>query len=183
MTLGINGLPKTNTTPSSVTDTDYGNFARTLGVEKDQLKGAVQEQEKKAAGLIKELANDADGYTDADKHRVESEMMDGIASSLGLSDLSNEQMMALMELCKKCLADVEKEVLGANGVKSDKPQMTGTNDNSTTNRNFAPAPRRNSGVDSLGDISNFSLKQLFGDYDAQSLEEETQSPVKAGANR
>jgi hypothetical protein len=120
MTYGVNGVNALGSTGATTgaaggMDADFANVASKLGVSSGALQDATHKAEAEASVRIQQLAADGD-YSSADKQQVEAEMMSDIQETLGLSNLSDDQMMALAELCNKCLAALEKQVLGANGL-------------------------------------------------------------------
>lgn len=94
--------------------------AQLLGVDAEELSGALRSAEQDAAAEIRALAADGE-YSAADRQQVEANMIDRVLDTLGLdrNSLSNEQMMALTNLCRECLAGVENEVLGQNGLSAE----------------------------------------------------------------
>lgn len=161
MTTGaIGATPATGARTSSVTDADYTRFAQTLGVEQGQLRSAVGAAEEKAKGRVRELTADGTPLTENERDAIEEEMMDEIEKTLGLSNLTPEQKMALMELCEKCLADVEKEVAAENGVAV---RGAGTQ---AANSNVAPANTQINNELSASQYNPFQNLNL-ADVDAQ----------------
>lgn len=103
--------------------------AQLLGVDAGALSGALRSGEGAAAEEIRALSADGE-YSAADRQQVEANMIDRVVEQLGIdkNSLTNEQMMALTQLCRECLAGVESEVLGQNGLSAEQSLFAG-NDN------------------------------------------------------
>lgn len=103
--------------------------AQLLGVDAGALSGALRSGEAAAAEEIRALSADGE-YSAADRQQVEANMIDRVTEALGIdrNSLSNEQMMALTNLCRECLAGVESQVLGQNGLSAEQSLFT-ANDN------------------------------------------------------
>lgn len=103
--------------------------AQLLGVDAGALSGALRSGEQAAAEEIAALSADGE-YSAADRQQVEANMIDRVIDQLGIdrNSLTNEQMMALTNLCRECLAGVENQVLGQNGLSAEQSLFAG-NDN------------------------------------------------------
>lgn len=82
-----------------------GQTAAQLGVDEESLSTAMHEAEALYAGRA--------GMSEDQKLAA---MMDHITDRLNMSDLSNEDMMMLAELCRLCLDQWEKEAALEEGV-------------------------------------------------------------------
>ncbi len=96
-------------------EADFAATARTLGVDTGALTQAMHTAEAQAAGQMQ--AYMADGQLDDREQRsLESTLMQSVQRQLGLNNLTNEQMMALTNLCRACIDGMEKQAAAMNGV-------------------------------------------------------------------
>jgi hypothetical protein len=96
-------------------EADFAATARTLGVDTGALTQAMHTAEAQAAGQMQ--AYMADGQLDDREQRsLESTLMQSVQKQLGLNNLTNEQMMALTNLCRACIDGMEKQAAAMNGV-------------------------------------------------------------------
>jgi hypothetical protein len=109
------GLGTTATSGNQSMEADFAATARTLGVETGALTRAMHTAEAQAAGQMQ--AYMADGQLDDREQRsLESTLMQSVQKQLGLNNLTNEQMMALTNLCRACIDGMEKQAAAMNGV-------------------------------------------------------------------
>ena len=128
--------------------------AQLLGVDAGALSGALRSGEQAASEEIRALSADGE-YSAADRQQVEANMIDRVVDQLGIdkNSLSNDQMMALTNLCRECLAGVESEVLGQNGLSAEQSLFAG-NDNGIGAVGANPLAQ-------YGAQNNFDLNQPF----------------------
>ena len=96
-------------------EADFAATAQALGVDAGALTQAMHTAEAQAAGQMQAFM--ADGQLDDQEQRsLESTLMQGVQQQLGLNNLTNEQMMALTNLCRACIDGMEKQAAAMNGV-------------------------------------------------------------------
>jgi hypothetical protein len=109
------GLGTAATGGNQSMEADFAATARTLGVDTGALTQAMHTAEAQAAGQMQ--AYMADGQLDDREQRsLESTLMQSVQKQLGLNNLTNEQMMALTNLCRACIDGMEKQAAAMNGV-------------------------------------------------------------------